>query len=277
MINEIFPHQFNNTYKTEATISDSDYVLHYNDNSILLKKENNELRLIRKRDIPELDKDIEFTFLFTLDSTPCFLLTGISAVETSQLTYENINFFRTTEQQETGWAAVAGFHIANWYTQHRFCGSCGTRTRHSDKERALVCPACNTVVYPTISPAIIVAITCGNKILLARNTNFKGGMYSLIAGYVDFGETIVETVRREVKEEIGIDITDIRYYKSQPWPLSGSLMLGFTAEADINMPITIDGKEIAEAAWFERGALPNHPPIVSIAGEMIDKFEKGEL
>ena len=101
--------------------------------------------------------------------------------------------------------------------------------------------------------------------------------YSIIAGYADVGESLEETVIREVKEEVGVDITNLRYYKSQPWPVSGSMMIGFFAEADCNQSIKIDNKEITHAAWFTRGNLPNHPNNFSIAGELIDLFEKGEI
>jgi NAD+ diphosphatase len=165
----------------------------------------------------------------------------------------------------------------NWYSQNKFCGKCGAKTNSKPDERAIICPVCNTIVFPKISPAVIVAIICDNKILLARNSDFHGDWYSLIAGYADVGESLEETLVREVKEEVGLDIKNIRYYKSQPWPLSGSMMIGFIAEADETQPICIDRKEIAEAAWFTRGHLPKHSSNLSIAGEMIEKFEKGEL
>jgi NAD+ diphosphatase len=133
------------------------------------------------------------------------------------------------------------------------------------------------IIYPKISPAIIVAIICNNKILLARSSKFPKNWYSLIAGYVDVGESLEEALIREVKEEVGLDVKNIRYSMSQPWPLSGSMMIGFVAEADENQPVSIDNREISEAAWFTRGNLPAHPPGLSIAGEMIERFEKGEL
>lgn len=163
----------------------------------------------------------------------------------------------------------------NWYGRNRFCGTCGSRTRHKTDERALSCPECGATVYPRISPAIIVAITCNNKILLARSPHFPAGFHSLIAGYVDIGESLEETVIREVKEEVGLDVRNIRYYKNQPWPLSGSMMVGFFAEADETQPISINTKEISEAAWFTRGNLPQYPLKISIAGEMIEKFDRG--
>jgi len=193
------------------------------------------------------------------------------------LVYKEINFFRLAKQQEIAWVTIAGFHLRNWYADNRFCGKCGSRTEHKHDERALICPVCGAVVYPKISPAIIVAIISNDKLLLARNTNFPGAWYSLIAGYADVGESLEETLRREVMEEVGLDVKSIRYYKSQPWPLSGSMMIGFVAEADEDQPIQIDHNEIAEAAWFSRGNLPNHSSTISIAGEMIEKFERGEL
>ncbi len=132
-------------------------------------------------------------------------------------------------------------------------------------------------MYPKISPAIIVAIINGDKILLANNNNFRSNWYSLVAGYADIGESLEETVKREVKEEIGIDVTNIKYYKSQPWPFSGSMMIGFFAYADKAQAIQVDNKEISHAAWYKRGSLPNHPTNLSIAGEMIDLFENNQL
>jgi NAD+ diphosphatase len=111
---------------------------------------------------------------------------------------------------------------------------------------------------------------------MAKGANFRGDFYSLVAGYADIGETLEDAVIREVKEEVGLDVTDIRYYSSQPWPLSSSMMIGFIAHADDRQPIVIEKKEISDAAWFTRDQLPNHPPAaISIAGEMIEKFRNG--
>ncbi len=277
MIQEIFPHRFDNHYMAGRDIAENDFVLYFNGNSLLLKDYGNVFEMPRKKDFSEITDKTEKTFLFTLDDTACFLIWDKPEANKPGFSYQDISFFRTMTQQETAWISIAGFHLMNWYSQNRFCGKCGAKTRHKSDERALVCPVCTTIVYPKISPAIIVAITCNDKILLARNSGFPGTWHSLIAGFVDVGETLEETVIREVKEEIGLDVKNIRYYKSQPWPLSGSMMIGFTAEADDTRPIVTDGKEITEAAWFSRGNLPEHPLNISIAGEMIEKFEKGEL
>ena len=277
MIQEIYPHSFDNHYQTDKKIEEKDFVLHYKDNTLLLKSEGDDLGLPRKKDFSDINDNTESTFLFTLNDVSCFLVWDAPLPKESDITYQEINFFRTASRKEVAWIGVVGYHLRNWYAEHRFCGKCGTKMVHKPDERAMMCPECHTLYFPKISPAIIVAITSNDKILLARNTNFKGGWFSLIAGYVDVGETLEETVRREVKEEVGLDVKNIRYYKSQPWPLSGSVMVGFVAEADENQPIKIDNKEIAEAGWFSRGNLPDHPSNVSVGGELIEKFEKGEL
>lgn len=277
MIQDIFPNRFSNNYHANQNIEGKDFILHFRGNSLLLKTNGDEFEIPQKKDFSEITDKTERTFLFTLNDVSCFLIWDDLKADELHFIHKEISFFRTIRQQEIAWVSIVGYHLMNWYSQNKFCGKCGAKTQLKPDERAIICPECHTTVYPKISPAIIVAIICNNKILLARNTNFPGSWYSLIAGYADIGETLEETVKREVNEEVGLNIKNIRYYKSQPWPLSGSMMIGFTAEADEDQPIIIDHKEIAEAAWFSRGNLPNHPSTISIAGEMIDKFEKGKL
>ncbi|MBN2039309.1 MAG: NAD(+) diphosphatase [Spirochaetes bacterium] len=277
MIHEIFPHNFSNLYLLNNNIEKNDYIIYYKDNSLLLRANGDKLELPRKKDFPEIKNETEKTFLFSLNNIPCFLIWDNLNSDKPGFVFTDINFFRTTAQQEIAWISITGFHIMNWYSENKYCGKCGSQTQQKIDERALECPECCHVIYPKISPAIIVAIISNDKLLLARNANFPVKWYSLIAGYADIGESLEETVIREVKEEVGLDIKNIRYYKSQPWPLSGSMMIGFIAEADDSQPIVIDNKEIADAAWFTRGSLPDYPPNLSIAGEMIEKYEKGEL
>jgi len=277
MIHEIYPHRFNNQFVVSAEIGEDDYILHYKDNSLLLKTKGDEFGLPRKKDIPGIVGTTESTFLFSLNEVHCFLLREDPATQMDQLVYKEISFFRTLQPPEIAWVGIAGFQLMNWYFQNQYCGKCGSKTIEKPDERAITCPICHTTVFPKISPAIIVAIVSNDKILLAHNSNFQDNWYSLVAGYADIGESLEETVKREVMEEVGLEVRNIRYYKSQPWPFSGSMMIGFTAEADDTQPVRPDNVEITEANWFSRGNLPNHPPKLSIAGEMIDKFEKGEL
>lgn len=277
MIQDIFPHTFDNQYAPNKTIEDSDYIFHYNENALLWKIKSNEFDIPQKKDIPALNNNSELNYLFSFNHKSCFLLLDdIKKIDDTNFIYQEPNFFREVSQ-ELGWISLVAFHLMTWYSNNKFCGKCGTPTQHKKDERAMICTNCNTVIYPKISPAIIVAIICNDKILLARNSHFKGGWYSLIAGFTDIGETLEETVIREVKEEVGLDVKNIRYHTSQPWPLSGSMMIGFIAEADDSQPIQIDDNEIAEAAWFKRGSLPQHSSTISISGEIIERFEKGEL
>ena len=277
MIHEIFPHQFDNHFIITDNIAENDYILHYNEKSLLLKINGDEFQLPTKKDVSDIFDTTERTFLFSLNGVRCFLVWNATRLIDDRFVYKEINSFRTLNPREIAWICIVGFQLNNWYLENKFCGKCGTKTAEKPDERAIICPNCSTVVFPKISPAIIVAILCKDKILLAHNSNFEQKRYSLVAGYVDVGETLEETVMREVKEEVGLDVKNIRYYKSQPWAFSGSMMIGFTAEADDTQPIRPDNVEITEADWFSRENLPNHPPKISIAGEMIDKFEKGEL
>jgi NAD+ diphosphatase len=277
MINEIFPHRFNNKFVITKDIREDDLIFYYKGSSLLVKKNGDGFEIPRKKDISGISNTTENIFLFTLNDVSCFLIWDCPKTDDSKFVYKEINFFRTFKQKEISWISIVGLQLMNWYSQNKFCGKCGSKTIEKPDERAIVCSNCNTIAFPKISPAIIVAIVCNNKILLARNINFPDNWYSLVAGYADIGESLEETVMREAKEEVGLDVKNIRYYKSQPWPFSGSMMIGFIAEADSNQTICTDNKEITEAAWFVRGNLPNYPADISIAGEMIDKFERGEL
>ncbi len=275
MIQDIHPHQFNNEFVPTSSVKAKDYVFVFNNNSILLKKNGNGIEIPQLQDINACPT--EGQFLFTFNNTHCFLVNTNSSSETENLFFHEVKHTLPVNQKEIDWLSVVALQLKNWYEHNKFCGSCGHPTQIKKDERAIECTSCNRVIYPNISPAIIVAIVSNDKILLANNVNFREGFYSLIAGYVDMGESIEKTVLREVKEEVGIDVKNIRYYDSQPWPFSSSMMLGFIAEADENQPLTIDEKEIAHAAWFSRDNLPEVPPLRSIAGVMIEKFKKGEL
>ena len=275
MIQDIHPHTFSNQFKTITSIQKNDYIFHFKNDSLLLKQVGEELEIPKKKYFKQCSE--EGIFLFTLNNINCFLIWDCQIDETSGLLYHEFNYFRTINQKEIEWSSVLAYQLMNWYSNNMFCGKCGSKTELSKTERAINCPLCQTNLFPPIAPAIIVAILSKDKILLARGVNFRNNMYSLVAGYVDIGETIEETVVREVKEEIGIDVTNIRYYKSQPWPYSGSMMIAFIADGDETQTINIDKNEIADAAWFNKTNLPNYPTNRSIAGEIIEKFIRGEL
>ena len=161
--------------------------------------------------------------------------------------------------------------IKEWDRTHQYCGYCATLMTQIVGDRAKRCPNCGLVNYPRLSPAIIVLISRGEDILLARSPRFPSLMFSVLAGFVEPGESLEETLIREVREEVGIEVKDIRYFGSQPWAFPNSLMIGFTA-VYAGGEITIEPAEIAEAAWFHKHDLPNIPPKLSIARRLIDWF-----
>lgn len=161
--------------------------------------------------------------------------------------------------------------IVEWHHDHQFCGKCGHQTTASELDRSRKCEDCNLLFYPRLSPSIIVLVTRGEELLLARNARARGNFFSTLAGFVEPGESIEETVHREVMEEVGIRIRNLQYYGSQAWPFPNSLMLGFHAEYDSGEFVFQD-EEIAEARWFHYRELPNRPTGVSIAGRLIDAY-----
>lgn len=171
--------------------------------------------------------------------------------------------------------AVAGraFQVVQWDRTHRFCGRCGRATVHHERDRARQCPGCGLVSYPRVSPAVIVLVSRGDRFLLARNASFPGKRYSILAGFVEAGETLETAVVREIREEVGIEVRNVAYFGSQPWPFPHSLMVGFTAE-HASGEIAIDGEEIVDAGWYRADPeqLPELPNRISISRRIIDSF-----
>ena len=188
--------------------------------------------------------------------------------------HELRSLFEIFSDEEVGLAGRAK-QIVHWDRDHQFCSRCGAATESLESERARRCPACGLSSYPRISPAIIVAVTRqsedGPRILLARNHRFPAGRYSVVAGFVEPGETLEDCVRREVAEETGVAVGQIRYFGSQPWPFPNSLMIGFTAEY-AGGDFVFGDDEIDDAQWFAPDALPLVPPKISIARKLIDDF-----
>ena len=162
--------------------------------------------------------------------------------------------------------------IVDWDRTHRFCGRCGTHTQDKKHERAKECPNCGLISYPRISPAIIVLIERDDgRLLLARAHRHPPGFYSVLAGFVEPGETLEEAVVREIREEVGIEVENIQYYGSQPWPFPNSLMIAFTCSY-IGGEIRLEEEELEDAGWYTADDLPRVPPKLSIARQMIDYF-----
>jgi NAD+ diphosphatase len=159
--------------------------------------------------------------------------------------------------------------LLDWRKNHRYCGHCGTPTSMKSDEFAMACPACGLLAYPRISPAVMVLVRRGEQLLLARSPRFKPGVFSALAGFVEAGETLEQCAAREVREEVGIEITNLRYFGSEPWPFPNSLMAAFVADYACGT-LTPDPSEIEAADWFSRDTLPLLPDPISIARRLID-------
>jgi NAD+ diphosphatase len=161
--------------------------------------------------------------------------------------------------------------LVEWDRTHIHCGRCGSLTEHAPGERARRCPVCGYAAFPRLSPAVIVRVTRGDEILLAHAARFPGALYSVLAGFVEPGESLEECVARELEEEVGIQVTDIAYFASQPWPFPHSLMIGFTATW-VSGDLRIEEAELVDARWFTRDNLPELPGRLSIARRLIDDW-----
>ena len=185
--------------------------------------------------------------------------------------------FRGLGPKEAVFAAAVGESLHRWYGATRFCGRCGQPMADSDAERARVCPACGLTLYPKISPAVIVAVTDGDRLLLTKYRGRAFKRYALVAGFNEIGESIEDTVRREVFEETGVRVKNLRFYKSQPWVFTDSLLMGFTCELDGSDAITLQENELSEAGWYPRAGIPADYSPISLTGEMIDRFRRALL
>ncbi|WP_414584133.1 NAD(+) diphosphatase [Scytonema sp. PCC 10023] len=211
-------------------------------------------------------------FLGTLDGQPCYsaeLPTDVIAPD--GMTLQGLRELYGTLDEDLYALCGRAIQIVEWDRTHQYCGHCATPTTQLSHERAKRCPNCGLVNYPRLSPAIIVLVSRGEELLLARAPRFPPGMYSVLAGFVEPGESLEETVVREVREEVGIEVKDIRYFGSQPWPFPNSLMIGFTATY-ASGDIVIEPQELVEAGWFSKHNLPQIPPKLSIARKLIDSF-----
>ncbi len=207
-------------------------------------------------------------YLGDLDGQPCFARLDDPPPGSEPMPLRQL--FGVLSDEEFGIAGRA-LGLTAWDRDHRHCGRCGTPTDRSTLERVRTCPSCRHAHYPRLSPAVIVLVERDGKALLARNARTRMPFFSTLAGFVEVGESLEQAVAREIREEAGIEIGDVRYFGSQPWPFTGSLMIGFTARW-ASGDLVAEPTEIAEAAWFSPDELPTIPPRLSIARELIDDF-----
>lgn len=212
-------------------------------------------------------------YLFSVDDQPYFLAKlKDGAVLPEGFMFDNVRSHRKLKPKYTVYAEMTAWHLYMWYRDNQFCGRCGKPTRHDGKLRMLSCPDCGNMIFPKICPAIIVGVINGDKILLTKYSGREHKNYALIAGFTEIGETAEETVRREVMEEAGVQVKNIRYWHTQPWGIEADLLLGYFADLDGSAEIHMDRDELSLAGWYGRDEMDIAADDVSLTNDMIRAF-----
>lgn len=284
MIQDILPYNIDIQYK-DTTPNAESYLVFIKEQTILLKIKEQTLTFPQFGQL--LDQELETTYLFSVSGHSFFLaetynisgMPGYSPPATvflkDEYQFYDISILQKYSPKWMCFAGATAYQLGRWYNNNRYCGKCGKLLHNRLHERALCCENCNHIVYPKIQPAVIVAITNHDRILLTKYADTgHSENFALIAGFAEIGETIEETVHREVMEEVGIKVKNIRYYKSQPWAFSDTLLLGFFCELDGSDNILIDNHELSEAMWIDRENMDTKDDGISLTYEMMMCFKK---
>lgn len=215
-------------------------------------------------------------YAFRMQDHNYFLWMGEAGKNDGGFSYESVRQLRQLISKDICFAVMTGWHLFTWYRANRFCGRCAAPTVHDGVERMVRCPACGNLIFPKICPAVIVAVTDGDRLLLSKYAGRSYTRYALIAGYTEIGETIEQTVCREVMEEVGLKVKNLRYYKSQPWGVDGNVLMGFYCDLDGSDTIRLDHTELALAEWHPRDNLPAQDDGISLTREMIRVFSENK-
>lgn len=269
MIQDIMPLHLDNTYYDRKPKAD-DYLICLRDGSILIGGDRSGIAFPRYQSVDVSErKETTFTYLFAIGEERFFLCRNLKL---PGFHYEKMTYLRKAAPQHLAYAGLVGMQIGRWYENRRFCGRCGTVMEHDSVERMMHCPKCGLMEYPKICPCVIVGVIHDGKILVSFYRNGFRDHYALIAGFAEVGETIEETVHREVMEETNLKVKNLHYYKCQPWPFSESLLFGFFCELDGSDEITIDENELAMAKWVTPQEILEKEENFALTNEMLCYF-----
>lgn len=277
MIQDIWPSVFYNHFE-DLVASEKDVAVYFREGKLLCfyDEKNKGLRFPCVSDF----SNSKSTYLFSIDKTKYFLIPEVTSIPEGLSVF---SFYTPRQLRDMPlsskvdiFAVFSAYHLWKWYDDNKFCGHCGKPLEHDTVERALYCPKCKSKIYPRINPAVIIGILNGDKILI---TKYRTGYAhsALVAGFTEFGETLEQTVEREVMEEVGLKVKNIRYYKSQPWALAQDILAGFYCEVDGDDTIKMDEGELRYAEWVSREEVELQPNDYSLTNEMMKMFKSGEV
>jgi len=276
MIHEIAPRKFNTAYINRKA-KPEDLFLSYLEDTVLVKEGMDKLWYPSfsdfAREYPELRDNAQY--LFAVDDVNFYLVDEKGLDSVAGWSYVPATRLRANHWRS--FAGAVGWQLNRWYNNHRFCSRCGKGMQRSTKERMLYCESCGFLAYPTISPCVIVAVYDQDRLLLTKYKGRAHNRYALIAGFSEIGESLEQTVCREVQEEVGLKVRNLYYYKSQPWPFTDTILAGFFAELDGNDTIRLQEDELSLGVWMNREDIPPQVEKVSLTSEMIEVFRTGAV
>ena len=278
MIQDIAPSKMDNSFKNYQIREEDNLIIFDKEGKTFVQEKNDKVAFASGASI----KEEEAIYLFSVDDKRYFLLNA-EGIDYDKYLAEGFTSYTIREVRDrfsgvddvNVFVTFTAYHLWKWYLDNRFCGKCGKPLSRGDKERSLICPECGNVIYPRINPAVIVGVTKGDSILLTR---YRRGYAhnALVAGFTEIGETLEETVAREVMEETGVKVKNIRYYKSQPWGMAQDMLVGFYCDADGDGEIHMDADELKYAEWVKRENIELQPNNLSLTNEMMRMFKEGK-
>ena len=287
MIQDLAVGRLENEYRNVQPTSDATVVCFRGNRALVARAAENDLTLPTYGQVmawaqaehwTHWNDDAPVQYVFRLHDRNYFIWMGEGGESSDpDFGYQMVRELRQAMPRELCFALMTAWHLFVWYRDNRFCGRCGARAVHDHKERMMRCPECGNMIFPKIAPAVIIAVTDGDRILMSSYAASKPPRYALIAGFVEIGETGEQTVQREVMEEVGLKVKNIRYYKTQPWGVESDLLLGYYCDLDGDDTIHLDEDELSMAGWYDRHNIPPEAADdgVSMTREMIRVFAEG--
>lgn len=277
MIQDIAPLKLNNAYHRKKPKNNS-RMLGFIDRMIYLKYDEKIEFLTYGQwtdTLREQKKEIPGSvYLFSIGEEDYFLTDIAADTQIEGFAFHKMFSVRTMQPMKDVFAAATAWHLYVWYRDNQFCGRCGTKLAHDTLQRMMRCPKCGNLVFPKIAPAVIIGLTDGDKILMTKYAGREYKRYALIAGFTEIGETAEETVAREVMEEVGLKVKNIRYYKSQPWGFDSNLLLGYFCDLAEKAEIQLEEEELSLAEWVDYKDVPDDPEGLSLTREMMVHFRE---